>query len=115
MKQKVPSSLDEAVSHTLQVEAFLAASRIAAAGYPDEPELSTNAVHTKMNTREDKLLLKLGPETTEDKIAEQKSRSQSQQPKQQSRDVTCYRCGQAGHYAQGCALPKDNKPRHSGN
>ena len=26
VKQKVPSSLDEAVSHTLQVEAFLAAS-----------------------------------------------------------------------------------------
>lgn len=118
VKQKNPETLAEAVTAILQTESILTSTRIASTACDDE----SSHTPARSDSREDKLvelLTKLSDKIDGMNIQSrqprytarpsQRSSSNSGQtgPSQQSKQpVVCYRCHKEGHFARGCALPR---------
>ena len=111
VKQKNPVSLTEAVTYTMQIESVMASTR----QVPPNQEPAT--VPVLSTSHEDKLIdamTKLSDKIDSMNIRQQtprftskfRSPRQTSTPQSPHKPVICYRCHQEGHFARGCATPR---------
>ena len=114
VKQKNPSSLAEAVTYVMQIESVLASTRIVSSH--EEP----TSVPVLSASREDKLLdlmTKLSDRIESISLQQQSPRFTPKPrpphripaPRAPRKPVICFRCNQEGHFARGCAAPRQYK------
>ena len=128
VKQRRPSTLDEAVSATLEVEAILTTTgkslRIAGvddAGSTETPGSSTSVAAATAQERQDATLellktlvervekLEMNQRTREPPHTSRPNQRGYRLPPTQQGSVICRNCGQEGHYARGCAAPRGRR------
>ena len=119
VKQRMPKTLDEAVTVIMQTEAHFTAARVASTTQ-EEPTVGANAVNTK---KRDALLdvvsnLAEKIEKLEARLDHSSPPRPQRQQRQTRRDLStiiCFNCHQPGHWARGCAAPHSNRPQQQGN
>lgn len=124
VKQKNPKSLAEAVTATLQTECILAATCVASTSpHRDDPvSIPAHSVSqqddrlldliTKLSDKIDNMTTQTRQPryTTRPRPAQQKPISgQADSSQSHRRPVVCFRCHQEGHFARGCASPRQPK------
>ena len=101
VKQRHPSTVEEAVGATLELESYLMTPRVKAVSQvSSEREDALMDMLAQLMRRMDKL------EATTPASLSERSRplkTQSSQDRQRERQVICHKCGQPGHFAKGCA------------
>ena len=118
VKQKAPKTLDDAVSATIQMESYLITSRLATVGLEEPSHDKTNdlAVHAtswknndgKLLSMMEKLVSRMDNIEATISTPQRPARSyvSSRRPQQQRGPLICHKCGQKGHFARGCAMPR---------
>ena len=120
VKQKNPKSLSEAVTATLQIECILTSTRVATTSSPKDKPVSLPAHSVSQDDRLLELITKLSDKI--DNMARQPRYNNRPRPAQQGpisglrdssqtprRPIVCFRCHQEGHFARGCAVPRQPK------
>ena len=128
VKQKTPKSLDKAVSTTIQIESYQMtfhmisqSNSYSVTGTPEtvsDNSLQTQAVTWKTGDKLEQLLTTITTklENLETCVAQQQPSIMPQRTappcNRNPRQIFCHNCGKEGHFARGCALPRQ---RHQGN
>ena len=129
VKQRNPTSLDEAVSSTIQLESVLSSVR---ASTPETALVNVEQLNASVtedtsvaavNAKADQKLVSLMETLTqrldnlEARVTKSRNQSSFRQPlrprraaNEDPRSIICFNCGQSGHYQRGCAAPRQPKP-----
>ena len=113
VRQQRPETLEEAVSCTLEVESYALMrkeepTRVSAV-QAEEPENGYDVCNVRVQPGVVQLLdsitkrlEKLENERKTDQLPSGKGTTKKEE--QEKKELLCYRCGKAGHFARGCAL-----------
>ena len=142
VRQRVPKTIDDAVAATLELQAHLSLSNTTvqqagscelpvAAVNPSPPSRPdrTTALLEQLVSRMEKLQTEVSTQQYQSTAPHQQRHPSRGQPRYQTRyrqsspqlrrqergTVICYRCGQEGHYARGCASPAAPSQQTQGN
>ena len=115
VKQKNPETVVDAVTATMQTECILASARIAAASHHKDETVSAVSRDDKLLDLITKLSDKIDNISIQPRYSSRPRPMQQFRPPRQSdisssqssrRPVVCHRCHQEGHFARGCAAPR---------
>ena len=106
VRQKRPSKLVDAVSTTLEMESYLLPqpSKVASVEVRENPAVA--AVHDKQDTMMG--MLQTIMERLDKLEKEVHSKPTSRPPPVRPSTIICHKCGREGHYARGCANPRQS-------